>query len=54
MTESFAKNEKSEDYIQDFDQLATLGSVEFDEGQKVSFQPWGRYEEERQVGTVRL
>ncbi len=46
--------EEKEAHIKDFDQLATLGSVEFGEGKEVSFQPWGRYDGERQVGTVRL
>jgi hypothetical protein len=42
------------DFIQTFDELAALASLEFGEGQEVSFQPHGRYEEGRQVGTVRM
>ncbi len=50
----YIKKEESEGYIQEFDQLATLGDINLGAGKKVSFQPWGRYDGERQVGTVRL
>lgn len=46
--------EQREDYVQTFDQLQALGSVKLGKGQKVSFQPWNRYEDERQIGNVRL
>ena len=46
--------EKGPDFMQTFDELAALASLEFGEGEEVSFQPYGRYENERQVGTVRM
>jgi len=45
--------EQRQDYIQSFDELSALGGYDYD-GQKVSFQPWHRYEGERQIGQVRL
>ncbi len=46
--------EQIPEYVQTFDQLRELGSFEFAKGTQVSFQPHGRYEEGRQVGTVKL
>lgn len=54
MNELPIEPEKTPDYIQTFDELAALGSATFGAGQEVTFQPWGRYEGERQKGTVRL
>ncbi len=48
------ENEQTPEYIQTFDQLAALGAVGLGKGKKVSFQPWGRYEEGKQTGTVRI
>jgi len=45
--------EREPDFIQTFDELMALGG-EFGKGTEVSFQPWGRYDNERQVGTVRI
>lgn len=41
-------------YIRNFDELFALGSTDFGEGTEVTFQPHGRYFDERQTGTVRV
>ncbi len=41
------------DYIKDFDELFAMGGPAF-VGPKVTFQPVGRYFDERQTGTVRV
>ena len=51
---STERQELGHDYIQTFDELRVLGAVGFEGGKTVTFQPWGRYEEQRQTGTVRL
>lgn len=53
MDESKPQQERS-NFIQTFDELAALSSLEFGTGQEVSFQPYGRYYGERQTGTVRM
>jgi len=53
-SESPEEHEMHEDYIQSFDELKALGAVGIDGGQEVTFQPWGRYDNERQTGNVRL
>ena len=48
----FIKQEKGPDIIQTFDELAVFASLEFGLGEEVCFQPYGRYDEERQVGKI--
>lgn len=46
--------EQEPHYIDTFDELMSLGAEGLGKGMKVSFQPFGRYNEGRQVGTVRI
>jgi hypothetical protein len=52
-TQAETKSLEQLDYIQSFDELATLGAPGFS-GKEVTFQPVGRYDNERQKGTVRI
>ncbi len=52
--EHVEQREIDQKYLQTFEELMELGSIQLGQGQEVTFQPWGRYENERQVGTVRL
>ncbi len=42
------------EWVKDFNDLKKLGAVGLGTGQIVSFQPYGRYEEGRQTGNVRI
>ncbi len=53
-SEGAERHEEVRDYIQTFDELRALGKVGFEGGERVTFQPYGRYEEGRQEGVVRL